>query len=155
MASLLDNDAATFTVHRITVYGDAQPAGSKRGFAFKRKNGSTGVAISDANPKSRDWKTQVSQAAGEQFRGDLIRGPVELQLKFYKPRPKSHFKKSGGLTGSAPRAHVSKPDALKLARGVEDALTGVVYADDSQIVREVLEKHYGEPARVEIVLREV
>jgi len=34
---------------------------------------------------------------------------------------------------------------LKLARAVEDALTGVIWADDAQIVDEVIRKRYGRP----------
>ena len=66
-------------------------------------------------------------------------------------RPKGHFGKRG-LLPSAPIAPIVKPDLLKLARAVEDALSGLVYKDDAQIVREILDKHYGEPARVEIGL---
>lgn len=135
------------------VYGQSQPAGSKRGFAFKRKNGSTGVAISDANPESRNWKNEVSHAARQVYRGELLRGPLAVTFTFYRPRPKGHFGKRGinknGLEMPYP---ISKPDVLKLSRGVEDALTNVVWADDSQIVTELIEKRYGEPARVEIVI---
>lgn len=130
----------------IVVYGKPQPAGSKR--AFK------GIIV-DANKKSRPWKTQVAQAAGEQFSGELLRGPLTVQFRFFAPRPKGHYgtgSKSEVLKASAPAYPTGKPDVLKLARGVEDALTGVVYGDDSQIVREVLEKFYGEPARVEIAV---
>jgi Holliday junction resolvase RusA-like endonuclease len=35
---------------------------------------------------------------------------------------------------------------------VEDALSGVTYRDDAQIVDERLRKHFGEPARVVITL---
>jgi len=41
---------------------------------------------------------------------------------------------------------------LKLARGVEDALSGILYMDDAQIVSERLTKLYGSPARVEITV---
>ena len=49
----------------------------------------------------------------------------------------------------------ARPDLLKLARAVEDAIQSVVYRNDSQIVDEVLHKRYGEPARVEVVLVEL
>ena len=39
-----------------------------------------------------------------------------------------------------------KPDLDKLARGLCDGLTGIVYADDSQIVRLNLRKEYGPTA---------
>ena len=44
---------------------------------------------------------------------------------------------------------------LKLARAVEDALTGIVWRDDAQIVDEQLSKVYGEPARVEVDVAEL
>jgi Holliday junction resolvase RusA-like endonuclease len=44
---------------------------------------------------------------------------------------------------------------LKLARAVEDALTGVVWRDDAEIVAEGLAKLYGTPERVEISITEV
>ena len=39
---------------------------------------------------------------------------------------------------------------LKLTRAVEDALTGLVWRDDAQVVDEVLSKRYGAPERVEV-----
>jgi Holliday junction resolvase RusA-like endonuclease len=111
-----------------------------------------GVAIVDANPKSRDWKTTVSQTAAEQFRGELLDGPLAVEFTFRVVRPKGHFGKRG-LLPSAPEFPAVKPDLLKLARGVEDALTGIVWRDDSLIVDEVLAKRFGEQAGVEIVIR--
>jgi Holliday junction resolvase RusA-like endonuclease len=48
---------------------------------------------------------------------------------------------------------VTRPDVLKLARAAEDALTGIVWRDDSQIVHETLAKVYGEPERLEVAVR--
>lgn len=141
---------------RITVYGVAQPAGSKRGFAFKRKNGSTGVAISDANPKSREFKNVVSDAAREAYHGPLLQGPLDVTMIFVRPRLKGHYRKDGTVKPAFVDAlPTSKPDVLKLARGVEDALSKIVYLDDSQIVDERIRKVYGEPARVEIEIRQL
>jgi Holliday junction resolvase RusA-like endonuclease len=46
-----------------------------------------------------------------------------------------------------------KPDADKLARQLLDAITGVIYADDGQVVSLLCEKHYAEgdqPPRTEV-----
>jgi crossover junction endodeoxyribonuclease RusA len=130
-----------------TVYGKAAPAGSKRGF-YNAK--AARVIITDASKNSRPWKAQVSDAAAEAMNGGaLLNGPVELSLTFYVPRPKGHFG-AKGVRPSAPSSPTVKPDLLKLARAVEDALSGIVYRDDAQIVTEHLEKRYGEPARVDI-----
>ena len=136
-----------------TVYGTPAPAGSKRAFAIKGRPGR--FAVTDDSKRSRPWKTQVAQQAGEIMQGrQLLDGPLDLTLTFYVRRPKGHFGARGNVKPSAPVYPAVKPDVLKLARGVEDALSGVVYRDDAQIVTEILMKRYGEPERVEISVRE-
>jgi Holliday junction resolvase RusA-like endonuclease len=143
----------------IEVLGLPQPAGSKRGFAIPRKgqpivkNGKFNgrVIISDANPKSSDWKETVKFAAvramvelDRPFTSPLIEGPLEVSMIFRMPRIKQHFRSNGLLKESAPARPTVRPDTLKLARGTEDALTGIVWRDDSQIVIERLEKVYSD-----------
>lgn len=135
-----------------TVFGVPQPAGSKR--AFNHATTGRVVVVDDAR-KSRPWKQEVAGAANMaagSFRG-LLDGPLRLELVFWMPRPKGHYgtgRNAGKVRPSAPRFPAVKPDVLKLARAVEDALSGIVYRDDAQIVDEVLRKVYGEPARVEV-----
>lgn len=130
-----------------TVYGTPAPAGSKKGFV-NRKTGR--VIITDDAKNSRPWKAQISDKAAEAMAGaPLLDGPVVLHLLFVVTRPKGHTGKRG-LLPSAPAHPTTRPDVLKLARAVEDALSGIVYRDDAQIVAELLVKEYGEPARVEI-----
>ncbi len=143
---------------QFTVLGIPQPAGSKRAFPFHKKNGKLGVAVSDSNPKARDWKHAVASAAVESashLGPSVLEGPLFVVMQFVLPRPKGHFKKNGELTGSAPPRPITRPDTQKLARGTTDALTGILWRDDSQIVVEHLTKHYGEPARVEITVTEI
>ena len=129
------------------VRGHPEPAGSKKAFPIKRKTGSVGVSVVDANPRSKGWKAQVSAVAQSQYRHDPLRGPIFLQLIFLVSRPKSHYrtgKHAHLLKESAPAAPITRPDVLKLARGVEDALTGIIYVDDSQITSELLVKRYAD-----------
>ena len=131
-----------------TVYGEARPAGSKTAGVSK----SGRVFVRDAAKGVKAWQGHVANVAAIAMGMEpLIDGPIWLQLAFYQPRPKSHFGK-GGILLSAPVFPIVRPDLLKLARAVEDALTGIVYRDDSQIVAERLWKRYGEPARVEVVV---
>ena len=141
-----------------TAIGKPQPAGSKSGAPIRRRNGSIGVAMRDSNPRAKPWQAIVANAAREAYSGDLLRGPLEVSMTFFLPRPKSHFgtgRNAGKLKPSAPKYPTVKPDALKLARGTEDALTGVVWADDAQVVDGGQHKRFGEPARVEIEIREL
>jgi Holliday junction resolvase RusA-like endonuclease len=43
---------------------------------------------------------------------------------------------------------VTRPDATKLWRPTEDALTGIVWRDDSQIIRQLVRKRYCGPGEV-------
>src|SRR5688572_14375316 len=120
---------------RFVVLGDAKPAGSKRAFALRRRdgspvlnrNGGQAVAVTDDNPKSKGWKQEVAHAARQAFQGELFRGPVRLTLTFYRPRPNGHYGTTGlNKKGRETGWPISKPDVLKLTRAVEDALTGIV-----------------------------
>jgi Holliday junction resolvase RusA-like endonuclease len=134
------------TAVAFTVYGQPAPAGSK---TIGRGSGGH-TFIRDSSKKSYPWKKDVAQAAGIAMQGNgLLEGPLSLELVFHVPRPKGHFGVRG-LRPSAPTHPTVKPDVLKLARAVEDAMTGVVFRDDAQIVTEVLQKTYGEPARCEV-----
>lgn len=99
---------------------------------------------------------------------------IELDLHFLMPIPKSHTRPKRpiekmnmtrpwteeeakafmGLRANAPRHHTGRPDRLKLARAVEDALTGILYRDDSQSVGGVVTKSYGARPGVQITMRE-
>jgi Holliday junction resolvase RusA-like endonuclease len=136
------------------VAGIPKPAGSKRGFYIKKLNR---VVITDDCATSRDWKTDVKHEAQRQYSGELWDGPISVKFTFYIVRPKSHYrtgKNADKLRDSAPSFPTSKPDALKLARGVEDALTGVIWKDDSLIVDEVLHKRFANRPGCHIEIKE-
>lgn len=134
----------------LVVYGQPAPAGSKT--AGRTNDGR--VFLRDASKGAAAWKRAVAQAAGERMHGrELLDGPLTIAVDFYLPRPKGHIGVRG-LRPSAPEHHTVKPDSTKLLRAVEDALQGVVYRNDSQIVKQSVTKGYGEPARVEIRIYE-
>lgn len=108
---------------RFEVVGIAQPKGSARAFLPK---GSTRPVVTSDNPRAKGWQQLVAEQAQHVAAGGLFVGPVSLWIEFYLPRP---------LT--LPRkviSHIKRPDLDKLARSVNDALTGILYRDDSQVV---------------------
>lgn len=93
---------------------------------------------------------QFAQAAGV----TLHDGPVTISLTFFLPRPQSHFGKRKGLAvlkKSAPKVPAKKPDGDKLERCIWDALTGLAYIDDAQIVAWSGRKEFGAPG-VEVTI---
>jgi Holliday junction resolvase RusA-like endonuclease len=138
---------------RFEVIGHPEPAGSKR--AFRTKTGKT--VVTDANPQSLGWKTEVAQAAAQAMtradHGALFDGPLGLAVVFTLVRPKGHFgsgRNGGQVKPGAPPFPVVRPDCTKLLRATEDALTGVVWRDDAQVVEQMVTKRYGEPERVQV-----
>lgn len=83
--------------------------------------------IYDAAKGLDEWRTQVGWVARKHYRGDPLTDPIEMRLFFFMPVPKSAPKRKKLWA-------TKRPDLDKLTRAVTDALTGVVYADDSQIV---------------------
>src|SRR6516164_7257660 len=120
-------DPAERTMIQITVLGRAQPAGSKRAFAIRRKSGKLGVSVVDDAERSRPWKDSVTAAAHEVLNGaEPLDGPLELHVDFYVARPAGHYgtgKNRSLVKASAPRFPATRPDASKLCRCIEDALT--------------------------------
>ena len=111
----------------------------------------------DANPKAAHWKLVVAQIAAEQFSEGLLDGPLVATFIVHRVRPKSHYRTGANshlLAKDAPLMPISKPDVLKLARGIEDALTGVLWTDDARICEEHLFKTWGESECVEVFVDE-
>lgn len=145
---------------QFTILGIARPAGSRRPIGIRNGAGVVVAvrSIDSAGKKGADWRSSVQAVAREAITGELLRGPLQVVFNFYAPRPKGHFSKSkktaGQLKADAPAYPTGRPDVLKLARHIEDSLTGIVWKDDAQIVSEHLSKNYGEPARCEVTIWE-
>lgn len=137
------------------VAGIPQPAGSKRAFAHRTTQR---IVVVDDAKGSRQWKTDVGKVARETMAGrPPLDGPLELIVVFVMPRPKSHYRTgrfAAELKPNAPAVPTVKPDVLKLARAVEDAMTGIVYTDDAQIVHEIVSKRYGAHPSAQIFVAE-
>jgi crossover junction endodeoxyribonuclease RusA len=120
-----------------------QPKGSTKSFVYAAKNKTTGAPIAQKNgqplmlaattsdnPRLKEWQTHVASVAQRIIEDDAtfspLDGPVSLALAFHLSRPVSLPKKVID--------HTKKPDLDKLVRAVKDALKGVMYRDDAQVV---------------------
>lgn len=152
--------ATPVTVERVMFWvpGRPQPAGSKRAFPIRRKTGAMGVAVTDDNPATKGWQAVVLwEAAGamDSAGAEMFAGPLGLAVTFTLRRPKGHFgsgRNADKLRDSAPRWPIVKPDATKLLRAVEDAMSGVVWRDDAQVVEQMASKVYGSPEGAQIAV---
>ena len=139
-----------------TVVGVAQPQGSTRAFVPK---GWARPIITTTNPQNKGWRQTIANCAALELQraehaGRFFAGPVCLEVVFYLPRPKKFLSKK---YGQVEVAHTTRPDIDKLVRSCGDALTKVVWADDSQLTDLIARKRYcaaGEHPRAVITVRE-
>lgn len=124
------------------VIGVPRPGGSKKGFVNPR----TGrVVIVEDCKKTKSWRDSVVAAVRETYTGQPLAGPIRLNVTFYLPRPKGHYgsgKNSLFIKSSAPRYPTVKPDRTKLLRSTEDALSKILWRDDTQIITGIVSKYY-------------
>ena len=112
---------------RFTVDGIPKGQPRPRAFAFNGK-----ARVYDAGT-AEGWKSLVALSAKPHLPTQPIEGPILLDIEFFMPRPKSHFRKAG-LKPDAPQFHTGKPDADNLVKAVMDVLTQLgVWRDDAQV----------------------
>lgn len=116
-----------------------------------------GRMIEDAK-NLKPWRTDVREKAEklvDQSDNPLWDAPLSIRITFGFVRPKSHFgtgKNADRLKPSAPVYMVKKPDVDKLTRAILDALTGVVFKDDQQVVDLLGSKAYWDRPGVQITV---
>lgn len=82
-------------------------------------------------------------------------GPLKVQIKVFKGIPKSFSKRKVADAEAGIVLPTTKPDCDNYAKGVKDALKGVIWNDDAQVVKLVVEKFYSAVPRLEIEVAEV
>lgn len=81
--------------------------------------------------------------------------PVKLEFTVYWPIPKhtSRIRTSQAMSGA--RRPATRPDLENFIKTVADALSGVVYLDDSQIVDLHVQKFYADFPKLDIEVSEL
>lgn len=156
MASMPSETTQSDRTLAFRVLGRPRPKGSARPIKT-----ADGRVFMEAPANAIEWQNKVTQAALQrcETRGWKISetGAFALRVKYFFGRPKSHYgtgRNREVLKPSAPAYPISRAvgDIGKLTRAIEDALTGVVYRDDSQIVEEALAVLYAPPGAAESAL---
>lgn len=134
----------------ITVAGD--PQGKGRARAFRRGN-----FVGHYTPeKTRTYEGIIRSIAMDAMTGRLpIEVPVEIELSIIFAVPASWSQKKRALALAGEMKPAKKPDADNVIKAFTDAMNGVVYKDDVQIVKGVFCKVYGPAAMVCATIREV
>ena len=130
-----------------TIYGEPIP------WKRPRFNGKSKHVYEDS--KVREYKKQVisafEESGGKVYEKDV---PLRMSVRFYLQVPKSASKKK--IREMISKLFPTKrPDNDNLYKGIADALNGIAYYDDSQIVITHIHKRWTEYPRVEITIEEV
>lgn len=132
-----------------TVFGN--PTAQKRHRSVRM-----GGFLRQFDPSGADKADFLSMCLKNKPVAPIVSG-INLTLKFYFQRPKSHFrsgKQSHLLKPEIPNFHTSRPDVDNLTKFVMDALNGIYWKDDSQIHSITVEKKYSDIPRTEIEIVE-
>ena len=84
-----------------------------------------------------------------------LEGQIAFGVSAYYPIPKSTSQKKRNLMLSGAIRPTIKPDYDNIAKIISDALNGIAYDDDKQIVDARIKKFYSEIPRVEVEISKV
>ena len=116
-------EAITFVVPAIPI---AQPRPKARAFA-----GHAQIYEADKSHPVHAFKASVRHAAAEAYQGAPLECPLYVSLLFVFPRPANkRWKKRPMPREWCPK----KPDCDNLIKSCLDAMNGLTFADDSQVV---------------------
>lgn len=138
----------------LTVYGEPIAQGRPKFSVNQKKNGKIFTSARDPRP-SKDYKAYVKMMASNVRPHKPLDGPIAFELAIYRMIPKSTTKKRRAAIDSGECRPVVKPDVDNVYKAVSDALTGLIYQDDKQIVDVHIAKFYSDNPRVEIKIHEL
>jgi Holliday junction resolvase RusA-like endonuclease len=122
-------------------FGKQRPRMTKAGMAY--------------TPKETTSYENLIKRACQDSKGGLYfdaEQPVGLGIKAYYPIPASTSKRARNDMLEGRLMPTKKPDCDNIAKIVADALNGIAYYDDKQIVVNIVEKCYSEEPRVEVTI---
>lgn len=131
----------------LRVRGIPQAQGTARAFVA---GGKARIATDSnrANSPIGAWRAAVATEARREYgEAAATRDPIRIVAELTWPRPLAHYRAATpakGLRVDAPTWKASKPDADKAARAILDALTGIAFVDDAQVVELVVRTLWGD-----------
>ena len=135
----------------VTFKLDADPVGKQRARYARRGN-----FVQTYTPdKTRNYEALLKDAAIEAMgSSEPLETPVSLYLYIRVPIPKSFSKKKVQDCLNGSEQPMKKPDSSNVLKSVEDAMNGVVYRDDCQIVNFHVTKVYSSQSGIDVCVKE-
>lgn len=138
------------TVDSVTFVVPGQPVAKGRP-KFARQGGFVRAYTPE---KTVAYETLVKLSAADAMQGAAPwSGPLSIELRLFVAIPKSTTKRDLAAIAAGTFLPTKKPDADNVLKAITDALNGVVYVDDAQIVDVVIRKRYSDTPRAEVMVR--
>lgn len=114
-----------------------------------------GFARAYTPAKTRDYESLLAGEGKVAMRSRKpLEGALKVEIKAYLPIPKAASKRLRMDMRNNVVKHVKKPDADNLFK-VVDALNGICWHDDNQIVDANIQKFYSDEPRLEVYILEL
>jgi Holliday junction resolvase RusA-like endonuclease len=106
--------------------------------------------------KTVTWEESIGFAAKQAMgSSEPVKTPVSIYIYIRSPIPKSYSKKRREACLNHSERPTKKPDWDNVSKSVCDAINGIVYDDDTQVVDAFVTKFYAEESGVEVLVREI
>ena len=106
-------------------------------------------------PKVKNFKNLLRSLAVNQYSRPPLIGPLSVSLTFYRPVQKSISQAEREQRLSNQLKPVVKPDTDNYIKATLDALNGVLWHDDAQIVKITAEKRYSDHPMIAVSVKPV
>ena len=132
--------------YTITIPGEpvskGRPRMTKRGHTYTPK-------------RTVDYERMVQTLFHAGYGSPKLEGPILLQLDLYFQIPKSRSKAVRKRMQQGLDRPCKRPDIDNCMKSVSDALNGIAYKDDSQIVAAVIQKFWSNEPRAVVTIEEL
>lgn len=112
----------------------------------------TGIVYTPA--KTLNYETLIRQLYVISKQG-MLKGTLRAEINAHFQTPQNISKTKRALMERGKHRPIKRPDLDNLAKAVLDALNGLAYSDDSQVVSLTVDKYYSDNPRVEVTIKEV
>lgn len=111
-----------------------------------------GIRLYDT-PKVARYKRDLAELCRMQYHDKPLQGEISLKVVFFRPVQKSISKIEHVRRVSGAHRPVVKPDLSNYLKSFEDALNGVLWADDAMIVHEETDKFYSDNPHIDLEVK--
>jgi len=102
--------------------------------------------------KTKDYEKLIQSIARKEYLGPVIEGMIFVHLEVRRPIPSSLSKKKRNLAITGALRPIARPDNDNYEKAIWDALNGICWVDDSQIVTNSCRKIFSENPGVMVTI---